>query len=118
MENSEGIKPSVASGLPAAGITRPTYAAAFRCIGDSCEDTCCGDWEIPVDRITYEKYRQFTAERLGSLVSQFVVINASEQPDALYAQIHSAPSGSCPFFGADRLCGIQKEYGPQLLSAT
>ena len=99
-------------------ITSPTYAAAFRCIGASCEDSCCGDWDIPVDRNTYERYQQFPSEKLGSLVSQFVFINAPGQPDELYAQIYRGPSGLCPFFGSDHLCGIQKEYGPQLLSAS
>jgi lysine-N-methylase len=97
---------------------RPTYAAAFQCIGASCEDTCCGDWDIPVDRSTYRRYQQFPFEKLGSLVSQFVLINAPNQPDGLHAQIYRRASGSCPFFGSDRLCGIQKEYGPQLLPAT
>jgi len=97
---------------------RPTYAAAFRCIGASCEDTCCGEWEIPVDRWTYERYRQFPAERLGSVVSQFVSIRSASESDALYAEIQRGPSGLCPFFGTDHLCGIEKEYGRELLSAT
>ena len=73
MQNSEAISPI---------ISRPRYAAAFRCIGSDCEDMCCGDWEIPVDRETYEKYRQFPADKLGPLVSQFVVINTPPQPNA------------------------------------
>lgn len=96
----------------------PTYAAAFRCIGPTCEDPCCGEWNIPLDKQTYEKYRQFPPEKLGGVVSQFVSISTSPGPQELYAEIHRAPSGLCPFWGADRLCSIQKEYGPQFLSAT
>jgi lysine-N-methylase len=99
-------------------MSPPTYAAAFRCIGASCEDTCCGDWDIPVDRSTYGKYQQFPSEKLGYLVSQFVSINIPEQPHSLYARISRGPSGSCPFLGSDHLCAIQKVHGPQLLSAT
>jgi lysine-N-methylase len=99
-------------------MSPPTYAASFRCIGASCEDTCCGSWEIPIDRSTYGKYQQFPAEELGSLVSRFVSINVPEQPHSLYARISQRPSGSCPFFGPDKLCAIQKVHGPQLLSAT
>jgi lysine-N-methylase len=97
---------------------RPTYAAAFRCIGSECEDHCCGDWDIPLDKATHAKYKQFPPERLGAVVSNFVFVNEIGAPDGLFAHIHRAPSGLCPFFGADRLCGIQKEYGAQLLSAT
>src|SRR6266446_6104476 len=130
MENSEATKPNTAAASPSPlgpttareqdfpPMTPPTYAAVFRCIGASCEDTCCGDWDIPVDRDTYGKYQQFPLEGLGSVVSQFVFINAADQPEGLYAQIYRAPSGLCPFFNSDHLCGIQKEYGPQFLSAT
>jgi lysine-N-methylase len=130
MENSKPSNANVALDLPlpsgsvTAGeqslerMNRPTYAAAFRCIGASCEDTCCSNWDIPVDKSTYGRYRQFPLERLGSVVSQFVFINVSSQPDELYAKIHRGPSGSCPFFEPDHLCAIQKEYGPGLLSAT
>lgn len=96
----------------------PTYAAAFHCIGASCEDTCCAGWGIPVDKQTYEKYRQFPLDKLGSVVSQYVSIAAASGPDSLYARIEPAPSGFCPFFTTDRLCGIQKEYGSHLLPAT
>jgi lysine-N-methylase len=131
MDNSEGSRTpdmgddsashsgsTTAIGQNLAPISPPTYAAAFHCIGASCEDTCCGDWDIPVDKGTYGRYRQFPLEKLGSLVSQFVSITVPEQPDALYARISKGLSGICPFFGADHLCGIQKEYGPRLLSAT
>ncbi len=109
---------TTAGGVSRARMAPPTYAAAFRCIGASCEDTCCGNWDIPVDRSTYGKYQQFPPEKLGSLVSQFISINVPEQPHSLYARISMGPSGSCPFFGDDHLCTIQKVHGPQLLSST
>ena len=103
--------------MPGTDVNRPSYAAAFQCIGASCEDHCCQGWNIPLDRETYEKYRRFPAGRLGSIVQQFVSITP-EAHESLYARINVAPSGTCAFFGADRLCGIQKEYGGALLSAT
>ena len=102
---------------PASVPARPTYAAAFRCIGADCEDTCCREWSIPVDRETYRRYEQFPAERLGAQVRQYVSITPAA-PDSLYARIQPAPSGYCGFLGEDRLCGIQKEYGGALLSAS
>ena len=99
-------------------LGQPTYAAEFRCIGPDCEDPCCQDWDIPLDKSTYEKYQEFPSRKLGSIVSQFVIINPPHQPEELYGQIRRTSFGCCPFFGADRLCGIQKEYGNHLLSAT
>jgi lysine-N-methylase len=97
---------------------QPTYAGAFRCIGPQCEDSCCGGWDIPVDRITYQRYRQFPVEKLGSLVANFVSECADKPHDNVYAYIRCKEDGCCPFFGADRLCGIQKEYGAALLTPT
>ena len=97
---------------------RPTYAASFQCIGPACEDHCCGVWTIPLDRRTYEAYREFPPERLGAEVAEYVSISPAGSAPGLYAQIQRAASGLCPFFAADRLCGIQKEYGGGLLSAS
>lgn len=79
---------------------------------------CCGDWDIPVDKATYEKYSLFPAERLGAVVAEFVQEFPDKTHDNLHACIHRKPDGACPFFGTDRLCAIQKEYGPNLLSST
>jgi lysine-N-methylase len=97
---------------------QPTYAAAFHCIGPACEDHCCGDWDIPLDKNTYEKYQSFPSQKLGNIVSQFVIVNQPQSPPELYGQIRRSSSGLCPFFAADHLCAIQKEYGSKLLSAT
>ena len=96
----------------------PSYAAAFRCIGPTCEDTCCRNWNIPLDQATYEAYAGFPADKLGDLVSAFVSITPSSPSPNLYAEINLTPAGACAFFDADRLCRIQKEYGASLLSAT
>ncbi|HEX3967075.1 MAG TPA: flagellin lysine-N-methylase [Edaphobacter sp.] len=93
----------------------PTYAACFRCIGPDCEDSCCTEWDIPVDRVTYERYGFFPLEKLGREVAQFVAVESGPQPDALFARLNRASSGACPFLGEDRLCRIQASYGQQLL---
>ncbi len=97
---------------------RPTYAGAFRCIGPSCEDHCCGGWSIPVDKQTYEKYLQFPADGLGAVVAQSVSVVDANGPPELYARIDLPPSGVCAFFEPDRLCSIQKQYGEKLLPTT
>jgi lysine-N-methylase len=95
----------------------PSYASAFHCIGRECEDTCCRDWSIPLDKKTYQIYARFPSGKLGSIVAKSVSVTP-DAPESLYARINLAPSGFCPFFAPDQLCGIQKEYGAQALSAT
>lgn len=119
--HSEGLSPSqnLEPAITGDASPRPTYAAAFRCIGSSCEDPCCREWSIPLDKKTYDRYQQFPPDKLGIVVSQYVSINATPgAPASLFARILPRSSGSCPFFEADRLCAIQKEYGAALLSST
>jgi lysine-N-methylase len=96
---------------------RPSYAAAFRCIGAECEDTCCGTWGIPLDKETYRRYALFPVDRLGGVVARHVTVTPGAA-ESLYARIEPTAEGVCPFFGEDRLCGIQREYGAEMLSAT
>jgi lysine-N-methylase len=109
---------------------QPRYGSAFRCIGTECEDTCCHGMSVLIDKTTYERYQAFPAEGLGSLVAQYVSINTvngdassaahatSKVGDSLYGRIRPMSSGDCPFLSTERLCGVQKEYGAELLSAT
>ncbi|MBB5317147.1 flagellin lysine-N-methylase [Tunturibacter empetritectus] len=97
---------------------QPQYGSAFHCIGTECEDSCCHGMSVLVDRKTYEGYQAFPEETLGALVKQYVSILPVGATDALYARITPNASGRCPFLSAEQLCGVQKEYGSALLSAT
>jgi lysine-N-methylase len=97
---------------------RPHYGSAFRCIGGACEDNCCAGMGVLIDRATYEKYQNAGGD-LGSLVQIHIKRNPVSPTDMAYAQITPImPSASCPFLANDRLCSIQKEHGPEYLSAT
>jgi lysine-N-methylase len=109
---------SIQNGEVGTAPTCPTYAGAFRCIGASCEDDCCHSWTIPLDKNTYRLYQNFPVEKLGSVVAEYVSVKTAETHDNLFAQITPTASGACPFYTSGRLCGIQEEYGPQLLSST
>jgi lysine-N-methylase len=97
---------------------QPRYGSTFRCIGSECEDSCCHGMSVLIDKKTYETYQTFPEENLGSLVKQYVSINMMGATDSLYARILPDSSRQCPFLSAERLCGVQKEYGPEYLSAT
>lgn len=97
---------------------RPLYGAGFRCIGPACEDTCCHGWSVPVDKATYEKYQAFPEGGLRALTQQHLSRNTVDATDSLFAQINLTPTKDCPFLATDRLCAVQKEYGPEYLSAT
>jgi lysine-N-methylase len=97
---------------------QPRYGNAFHCIGTECEDSCCRGMSVLVDKKTYESYQAFPEEKLGSLVRQYVSINMIGATESLYARISPNSDNWCPFLSVERLCGVQKEYGSELLSAT
>jgi lysine-N-methylase len=98
---------------------QPTYGAHFRCIGSACEDTCCHGFAIPLDRKSYEQYQNFRQPSMAALAARFVILNpAPGKADSLYAHLDLLPTGDCPFFTTERLCGIQLENGPEALCAT
>ena len=93
----------------------PAYAESFACIGSACEDTCCTGWGVPIDQPTFEKYR--ANETMSSHVGKLIVLNA--QPNRYdYARIPMTVEKACPFLDEQRLCGIQKTLGPEMLSHT
>jgi lysine-N-methylase len=101
---------------PPRDYTRPAYADRFQCIGSKCEDNCCKGWGVPIDQATYEKYRHTPGLRqhLGTLV----VLNTDKPTPADYARIPLTAQAECGFLDGEKMCGIQKEHGHEMLSVT
>ena len=89
-------------------ISRPAYFDRFRCLGGSCPDSCCKDWEVQIDEDTARQYRALPGE-LGERLRQAMV---REDGRTVMANCH----GRCPMWRADGLCRIQAELGEQALS--
>src|SRR5271167_3386031 len=87
---------------------------AFRCIGSACEDTCCGDWGISIDRKTYEKYQVCGDPEMQPLLQQFVTISPAKGDDEDFGRI-ALTGNRCPFL-SENLCSIQLKLGESYLS--
>jgi lysine-N-methylase len=108
--------------LRPSGEIRPTYAENFHCIGSSCEDTCCQGWNVPVDRESFEKYRNLPDVPLSALLKASVhptpVSEGKEVTPANFAQIRMNEANQCPLLATDGLCQVQRELGESMLSHT
>lgn len=94
----------------------PRYVERFRCIGPTCEDTCCASWPIHIDKKTYKAYRQDSAHELGKTLSKSMVRSPNELGSVAYAMIR--PEGEeqkCPVM-KDGLCSIHKDLGETYMS--
>jgi len=73
---------------------------------------------VLVDKPTYEKYQNLPEGEISELVQIHVALNTDSPSDTLYARIIPTASGDCPLLATDYLCGLQKEFGAEYLSAT
>ncbi|QHW32614.1 hypothetical protein GZH47_18520 [Paenibacillus rhizovicinus] len=83
----------------------PDYFEQFKCIGSSCEDTCCAGWRVTIDASTLRKYKSVPRNELNIMRdvegNQFRVRN-----------------DCCAFLNEDKLCKIQLNLGESYLSTT
>lgn len=94
------------------GITL-RYVKNFQCTGPDCPDTCCHDWDVGIERGTYEKLQQVLP--LSQLKAN--IKKGAKDKSGDYAVIALKEDGACPFLDpSDALCTIQKRYGESYLS--
>ena len=72
----------------------------FKCIGGDCTETCCGGWNIVIDKETYDKYTQ-----LDDNTRDWICGNIKQGEDGAYL-ISTNEQGWCPFLNQDNLCDI------------
>lgn len=94
--------------------TTAGYFADFQCLGDRCEDTCCQQWEVRLDRRHYHRLQERMQSRPASrvLFEHHIRLNEREiSGDHDYAFIDMADNGYCAMLDASGLCSIHKEFG-------
>lgn len=97
-------------------ILTPHYMQSFKCIGSSCEDSCCVGWKVEIDSETYKKYRKIRDEELSILLDKYVNRNRSNPDIRKYAKIKLIEDEKCPFLSEKMLCRIQIKRGEDYLS--
>lgn len=96
----------------------PKYVTRFACIGPECEDTCCAEWRVTIDKKTFNAYRQTKHPDVAQPLHDNLKRQRSQTGDASYGRIEMAPrTGLCPMV-QDKLCGVQKALGESYLSDT
>lgn len=88
-------------------ILKTEFYDGFFCTADQCPYNCCQDWEIDIDSLTYEKYKNI--EDIKQHCFEPTVQN-------LVAEIKMTHANECPFLDERGLCKIVKKYGDEMLS--
>lgn len=88
-------------------VTKPSYYDDFRCLGGSCPDSCCQEWDVDVDEASAACYRSLPSP-LGDALREALL-------DTEDGTVMTIREGRCPMWREDGLCRIQAELGEQAL---
>ncbi len=86
------------------GMYAPDYYKDFKCTADKCRHSCCVDWEICIDKFTYEKY--LNIDEISSTVTN----------DGFGPYFALQKDGRCPHLNSQGLCDIILNHGEDYLS--
>lgn len=99
-------------------VLQPKYMKFFKCIGSTCEDSCCIGWKVELDKSTYFKYKKVYDQELKPIFNKMVRRKHNQKSDLAYGKIEMESNGRCPFLDEHNLCRIQKKFGEKYLSNT
>lgn len=93
----------------------PRFVERFRCIGASCEDTCCSGWTVHVDKKTYKAYRKESVPALDRMMANMTRLD-NKAANGAYAEIRAVGElQQCPAL-QDGICSVQANLGESYLS--
>ena len=96
----------------------PSYFSGFSCLGGECEDTCCRNWEVKLDREHFDLLKSVMSEDdiEKSMFEQYIHLNESPiSSDHDYAFIRMGVNGYCGMLDDKGLCSIHAKYGVTVL---
>jgi len=100
-------------------VITTNYLSRFICLGGACEDHCCKEWRIFVDKSHYKKIKKLMSEDSGErqmFKDSFKLVLGENSSSDSYAQIaFDERTNCCSFLTDDALCGLQNCYGDGVL---
>ena len=93
------------------------YYKEFECIGNKCEDNCCKEWKITIDKKTYNKYKKLPVSDFSKKLNNNINRDRKSKSDKDYAKFNLIDK-KCPMFSKDGLCEIYLNLGPQNMCYT
>ena len=96
----------------------PSYFSSFSCIGSECEDTCCRNWEVKLDRKHYNELSDVMLKEHNekSMFEQYIHLNENPiSSDHDYAFISMSVNGYCAMLDEQGLCSIHVKHGVDVL---
>ncbi|MDQ3262813.1 MAG: flagellin lysine-N-methylase [Myxococcota bacterium] len=89
-------------------------ATRFRCLADSCEDTCCAGLKVPVERSAFLALQEALSTNEADRRAFALHVLRDEETVDGYARIHPDSEGRCGFL-TQGLCGLHQRFGEPAL---
>ena len=92
----------------------PASFSDFSCLGGDCEDTCCRNWEIKLDREHFDLLKNAMSKESdeNSIFEQYIQLNQkSITSDHDYAFIRMGVNGYCAMLDEKGLCSVHAKHG-------
>lgn len=96
---------------------RMDYYDNFRCTGNQCEDTCCKDWNITIDKNTYMKYKKLQNSEFKNKLINNIGRNRQSKCEFDYAKIKLIDN-KCPMLSQEGLCEVYINTGEENMCHT
>lgn len=97
----------------------PSYMKSFNCIGKECTDTCCGLWNINIDKKSYQNYKKCKDKNFRLRLENGIKRNRKNSCDENYAKIIlDKDTNTCPFLNGDKLCDVYINMGEEYMCDT
>lgn len=96
----------------------PSHFSGFSCLGGDCEDTCCRNWEVKLDREHFDLLKSAMSKDAvdKSIFEQYIRFNDSSiSSDHDYAFISMGVNGYCAMLDDKGLCSIHAKHGVNVL---
>ena len=97
----------------------PSYMKNFNCIGKDCTDSCCGLWNINIDKKSYQHYKKCKDKDFKLRLENGIKRNRKNSCDENYAKIVlDKDTNRCPFLNENKLCDIYINMGQEYMCDT
>jgi lysine-N-methylase len=100
-------------------MTRPLFAlrymTRFKCIAQSCEDSCCTGMKVLLTRADRERLERALSSPAEREELAAKVLQTAELPGGFESEITLRPDRTCSFLDGDRLCSVWKRHNESVL---
>lgn len=95
----------------------PIYIKEFKCIGGTCEDSCCIGWDIDIDKATFKEYFKVKDAEMKRMFQKNIYNNKDcESNDIDYGRVKLCEGRRCAFLDDKNFCIIHSKLGEEYLS--